>query len=377
MDINKELLNYPPLDLDKLLETNKDMPDNIKNSIVLYNKALEDFKAKSEDIAIIQLKKAISLNPEFHEAINLLGLVYIYAGDLENAAGAFKKVINKEKSCIKAIEYLKEIDPDYEIPFKNKDDTKGSRVKKKSKRQDSKIKEKKYISKDKSLDFENLKINDFVKTGAGFLIGAILTLVITLVIYPERESGGGVEKDENVPPQTISEDEIYEEKYHKLSEEYSVLSSQFEQLKKESEYYLNAYRLIEAENFLKEEKYVEAADNLVLIKNFEFNEKDSEKFNKLYQEVVDKAAWIAFKEGRDFLEAKIYKDALEKFHKVELYVDDWEHLHYTFFYMGVCYENLNDTQKALEYYKKAVEKYPGSHGANLSQDRIREIENTF
>jgi len=44
---------------------------------VLYNKALEDFRAKSEDIAIIELKKAISLNPDFHEAMNLLGIFYI------------------------------------------------------------------------------------------------------------------------------------------------------------------------------------------------------------------------------------------------------------------------------------------------------------
>ena len=35
MDFKKELLNYPPLDLDKLLENNKDMPDNVRNSIVI------------------------------------------------------------------------------------------------------------------------------------------------------------------------------------------------------------------------------------------------------------------------------------------------------------------------------------------------------
>ena len=122
---------------------------------------------------------------------------------------------------------------------------------------------------------------------------------------------------------------------------------------------------------------MEAADKLVPLKNFDFTEKENEKFNMLYHEVIDKAAWIAFKEGRDSLEVKIYEDALENFNKVESYVDDWEHLHYNFFYMGVCYENLNNIQKALEYYNKAVEKYPGSHGANLSQDRIREIEEYF
>ena len=57
IDFKKELQNYPPIDLNKLSESNPDMPDNIKNSIMLYNKALEKFRFGSEDIAIIELKK--------------------------------------------------------------------------------------------------------------------------------------------------------------------------------------------------------------------------------------------------------------------------------------------------------------------------------
>ena len=377
MDFKKELLNYPHLNLDKLLESNKNMPDNIRNSIVLYNKALDDFKAKSEDIAIIQLKKAISLNPEFHEAINLLGIFYTYVGDYQNAADTFKKVINKENNCVKAIEYLKEVDPNYEVPFESKEDIKSNKEKKKSKKPEKKIKEKKYISPDKAIDFEKFKISDVIKIGAGFVLGAILVFVLTLTIYSNREKGDESRKNDNLPPQTNNEDEVYKERFYQLSEEYSILSTQLEQLKKESEYYLNVYRLTEAEELLEEEKYVEAADKLVLLKDADFGDKEHERFNLIYDEVIDKATWVAFKEGRDLLEVKVYEEAVDKFSKVESYVDDWEHLHYNLFYMGVCYENLNNIQKALEYYNKAVEKYPRSHGANLSQDRIREIENTF
>lgn len=91
MDFKNELQNYSMIDLDRLSETNPNMPDNIKNSIQLYNKALEDFRAKSEDIAIIELKKAISLNPDFHEAMNLLGIFYMYIGENDKAAETFSK----------------------------------------------------------------------------------------------------------------------------------------------------------------------------------------------------------------------------------------------------------------------------------------------
>jgi len=63
---------------------------------VLYNKALEDFRAKSEDIAIIELKKAISLNPDFHEAMNLLGIFYMYMIKLQKFS---KKLWMRKKTA--------------------------------------------------------------------------------------------------------------------------------------------------------------------------------------------------------------------------------------------------------------------------------------
>jgi len=58
---------------------------------------LEDFRAKSEDIAIIELKKAISLNPDFHEAMNLLGIFYMYIGENDKAAEVFQKLWMRKK----------------------------------------------------------------------------------------------------------------------------------------------------------------------------------------------------------------------------------------------------------------------------------------
>jgi len=72
INLGQELLNYPPINLANLAESNREIPDNIKNSIILYNKALESLRTNSEDIAIIELKKAISISPDFYEAMNLL-----------------------------------------------------------------------------------------------------------------------------------------------------------------------------------------------------------------------------------------------------------------------------------------------------------------
>jgi len=117
------------IDLDKLSQANPNIPDNIKNSIVLYNKALEDFRAKSEDIAIIELKKAISLNPDFHEAMNLLGIFYMYIGENDKAAEVFQKLWMRKKQR-NGDEIFKEIDSGYDPVGNKQEKDKKSRKKK-------------------------------------------------------------------------------------------------------------------------------------------------------------------------------------------------------------------------------------------------------
>ena len=74
LNIRDELQFYPQINLTDLENNGTQIPDNIRNSVILYNKALENLRMGSEDIAIIELKKAISMNSTFYEAMNLLGL---------------------------------------------------------------------------------------------------------------------------------------------------------------------------------------------------------------------------------------------------------------------------------------------------------------
>ena len=53
------------------------------------------------------------MNPDFYEAINLLGVFYIYTKEYKKAEETLKKVISAERNSIRAMEYLKENNPDY------------------------------------------------------------------------------------------------------------------------------------------------------------------------------------------------------------------------------------------------------------------------
>ena len=92
MDIKAELNNFRAIDLDEIVRGGEVIPDNVRNSVYLYNKAIEDLRNNSEDMAAIKLKKAVALNPHFNEALNLLGVCYTFIGEKEKAAEAFSKI---------------------------------------------------------------------------------------------------------------------------------------------------------------------------------------------------------------------------------------------------------------------------------------------
>jgi len=102
--LKDELVNFPVIDL-KQLSKNNDFPENIKNAVQLYNKAVERVKFNSSDIAMIELKKAIKIFPEFYDAILLLSLCY-YANDEKTRAIAVLNSIRDEAEKNKCFRYL-------------------------------------------------------------------------------------------------------------------------------------------------------------------------------------------------------------------------------------------------------------------------------
>ena len=67
------------------LKANRSQLENINQTIKKYNQALLYCKQESRDMALIQLKKVLSLNPRLVKAHQLLALLYMQDGKLEQA----------------------------------------------------------------------------------------------------------------------------------------------------------------------------------------------------------------------------------------------------------------------------------------------------
>jgi len=85
--------------------------EELNDAAIKYNQALTYLRQKSDDLAIIQLKRAVELNPRFVDALNLLTLCHLIQNDREKAAAAAERVLAIDIQNTIALNYLSIINP--------------------------------------------------------------------------------------------------------------------------------------------------------------------------------------------------------------------------------------------------------------------------
>ena len=93
-----------------MIQTNQNRLDTINQTIKKYNQALTYCNQDSLDLAVIQLKKVLSLNPRFIRAHQLLALLYINNEEWDKARRELTKCCEIDTNNTVTQRYLKEVD---------------------------------------------------------------------------------------------------------------------------------------------------------------------------------------------------------------------------------------------------------------------------
>ncbi|MCL2698923.1 MAG: hypothetical protein FWE68_01275, partial [Defluviitaleaceae bacterium] len=83
--------------------------DRYNDAIKMYNQAIVYVQQKSEDMAIIQLKKAVEVNPKFVMAMNLLAFCHLIQKEKEKARALLERVLAIDANNAIALNYLMEM----------------------------------------------------------------------------------------------------------------------------------------------------------------------------------------------------------------------------------------------------------------------------
>jgi tetratricopeptide (TPR) repeat protein len=358
IDVIKELNEYRPIDLNLLTGKEEGITDDIRNSLMLYNKGIESLKSGSEDIAVIELKKAVALNPNFHEAWNLLGLCFIYMNEEEKAVEIFERVARQENNGVNAVKYLSQLNSEIEISA-DKTKTKAS--------------SKNSLESKKLQNLKKNRLHNYIMIGTlSFAIGLLAAVLFNTGGQPENGAVVDHEKDNQIKG-LMQQVENLNRDIERLNAENQSLKTDLSAAVNEADYYKAAIKLEEAEDLYKDKDYEKAADILLLMKSEIFAGEELERFESLKGKVMPAAAWTVYERGYKAYNNGQNEEAIKNLEKVPVYNEAFERMDVVLYYLGRSSQRLNDSRNALAFFQKLLDTYPESNYADNAQARIRSI----
>ena len=335
---------------------------NYKEVIHLYNKSLEYLKQKNTDVAIIRLKKAVSMNPKFVEAKVLLGLCYMQDKQFYKANEQIKGALVIDRGHPEALRYFKALSGEdtatiqpYELEYVP------------AKTSSKRVKPAGVIDRSRFL-----KCSVFY-----FIIGIVAMFVIYhFLIQPnevstyEQEIARLKDRQEDLNNQLgemIKETEV---EVSELETENKKLQLEVKDYEKQLGIYVQKDKLSIAQKQKDERNYVAAAEALYNIAPSLLKEEDKSIYETLKEECYHSAAQVLYNEGYQLYYSEDYIGAKAKLEAVLIYDLVSDEARKSLYYLGETEERLGNISEAQNYYRKLIAEFPNTKDAKRAEQKL-------
>ena len=347
---------------DEYIESIQNNParlDTVNTSLRKYNQALVYCQQGSYDLAIIQLKKVLSVNGKLLDAHLLLALLYMKVENYARARNEIKKVLAVDCNNTQALRYLKELNQETD-----KDQPKEEE------------KNKDYIAYTR--DNETIIQPVGVKDNSGFhaILNVVIGLVIGvavmgLLIMPALQSKKSGELNKAVAE--------YSDQVDAKSATLDSLKQENESLKKQAEEATKAAsdaadKVSSYEELLKAYASYSAGDSAAALQELEAINQDtlSDDAKTLYSSVFSEVGVTAvndlYKTGYAAYEKGDYDTAIADLGKCyELDNTQGDAL----YFLARSYHKSGDTENAKIYYQKVIEEFPNTRKATDAEGLMK------
>ena len=367
-----------------MIQSNASRLDAINQSIKKYNQALVYCMQDSKDLAVIQLRKVLSLNPKFIRAHQLLALLYIESEQWEKAKRELVKCAEMDRNNIQTLTYMKEVDrmlaPD--------------ETGKVSRRKDEAVR----YQADNEVIIQPMGVKEPRRSGAGTLLNIGLGLVIGIaamyfLVVPAVRTNVNNESQQKITEisnqidaknNTITELESQirgleqeRESLHKELDGYAGTDGTLQamdQLLIASTKYISSQQLPELTAQEQTQYIQETADILDQIKNSVVLEENSESFQNLYNilftAISPQMSKVFYESGTAAYNAENYGEAVTALARAVEYDPAYGDAWYS---LGQAYRLNGNNQEAIAAYEKFIELLPNTERANRARRYISEL----
>lgn len=341
------------------VQSNTAMLDTINQTIKKYNQALQYCRQDSRDLAAIQLKKVLSLNPKMVKGHQLLALLYIQEGKYDLAKKSLASAARVDKNNTTTLRYMREVERQLkeQNPKKKKNDDLIS-----------------YQSGNDTIIMPaNFKDNTAGQTIINIIIGIALGVAIMVFLFlPNINQKAKSDANDALKAanDTIS---TKEQSIASLENKVEDLTKELETVKEDSqevETKLSSYEnLLGAYSAFSSENIDGAGDSLSKVKEEDLSGTAKTIYNDISGKVNEKYLATMYQEGYSAYTKGSWQEAIDKLSKVVEMQEDYQNGN-AVYYLAQSYRRTEELEKAFEYYQVVVKSHPGTERARVAQNFI-------
>ncbi len=353
--------------------------ETFSQTVKKFNIALNYCHQGSLDLAVIQIKKVLSLNSKFIKAHLLLALLYLNNGNYDRAKIEAQKALKLDSGSVLAKRYLKEADSML-LP--------GESGKLVSDVAAAESDEAIRFNSGNEMIIQPLKKSAISRSNSiwGIVLGIVLGVAAaSFLILPQRVQSVNSSSQEKISK--ISEESdaksaqivSYEQQITKLQEEIDKLGEQVTDYEGVDSTSAAMNSLMKAVNiYMEEPSDVEGmAEALAGLDLDAISADVSPEFTSLYDLLMTKVgvqlAGSYYETGYDAYKSEDYETAIKNLSKAYQYNNTDVN---TLYYLGNAYYASGDTVKAKEVYDAVIKDFPDTKSAQAAETKLAEIYNS-
>jgi tetratricopeptide (TPR) repeat protein len=329
--------------------------ETINTTIRKYNQSLVYCEQGSYDLAVIQLKKVLSMNGNLLRAHLLLALLYIKTENYGRAKNELKRVLVIDRTNTTALRYsreLEELTGKQPVPKEEEQNNKDAIA---------------YTSGNETIIQpvgvkDNSWLHSIMNIGLGLIIGAA---VMWFLVFPAQQKGQSgdlnkaiAEYSDQVESKNAALESLQKE-MDALQEKYDKAEQASEEAVQKAEGYenlLKAYGLYDAKDA------AGALEQLESISQDDLNDDAKALYNMLMSEVGAEAVKTLFQSGYAAYQSEDYETAitdLQKCYDLDQNATQTDAM----YFLARSYHKAGDIENAKIYYQKVIEEQPNTKKA--------------
>ena len=338
--------------------------DSVNQTIKKYNQALMYCQQNSRDLAIIQLKKVLSLNPKLVSGHQLLALLYIQDGKYEQAKKSLRNAGKIDANNKLTLRYLKEVNASLKEQTPNKKQKNEELISYQSGNET--IIQPKYL-KDTSA------VGTIINMVIGIAIGA--AIIFFLVVPGVKRAAVNDAKSQVLEANdTISSKNQTIASLESQVDELTAKVSEAQESEESSAGKVSSYEQLLTAYEAYTQNDIEAAGNALENVNADYLSNSAKTiYDTVNAQVNAEYLKTMYKQGAAAYQARKYTEAIDALKKVADLDETYENGN-AIYYLAQSYRKNEDMENARIYYQKMVDLYPNTERAANSQNYLDQSE---